>query len=219
MKQDTPFDVSSEIVMRKISEIKPYVRNPRKNTKTVDLLVEIIPKVGFNVPIVIDNKGIIVKGHARYCAAIRLGMKEVPCVITEADEETIKLDRLTDNRISEFSEWIDEELLHELDSLNLDYDLDFESFGFELTDFDIPEEDSFEAEDGESDEDRRHRYEEYLDVQEGAERHRNCFPSPDRQGKRSQAGNSSSSSEVLQGRMRTLRAHYVHQGGQRRSCR
>lgn len=163
MKQDTPFDVSSEIVMRKISEIKPYVRNPRKNTKTVDLLVEIIPKVGFNVPIVIDNKGIIVKGHARYCAAIRLGMKEVPCVITEADEETIKLDRLTDNRISEFSEWIDEELLHELDSLNLDYDLDFESFGFELPDFDIPEEDSFEAEDGESDEDRRHRYEEYLD--------------------------------------------------------
>lgn len=156
-------EIVNKIVMKKLSEIKPYVRNPRKNTKTVDLLVDIIPKVGFNVPIVIDKKGIIVKGHARYCAAIRLNMEKVPCVITEADEETIKLDRLTDNRISEFSQWVDEELLHELDSLNLDYDIDLDSFGFELPDFDIPDEDSFEAGDGESDEDRKRRYEEYLE--------------------------------------------------------
>ena len=79
-------DVSKQIVMKPISEVKPYVRNPRKNEKTVKLLVDIIPKVGFNVPLVIDKKGIIVKGHARYAAAIQLGMTEVPCVITDADE-------------------------------------------------------------------------------------------------------------------------------------
>ena len=98
-------EIVKRIVMKKISEVKPYVRNPRKNDKTVNLLVEIIPKVGFNVPLVIDRNGIIVKGHARYAAAIRLGMEEIPCVVTDADEETIKLDRLADNRISEFSEW------------------------------------------------------------------------------------------------------------------
>lgn len=98
-------EIVNQIVMKKISEVKPYVRNPRKNDKTVNLLVEIIPKVGFNVPLVIDRNGVIVKGHARYAAAIRLGMEEVPCVVTDADEETIKLDRLADNRISEFSEW------------------------------------------------------------------------------------------------------------------
>ena len=108
-------EIVKRIVMKKISEVKPYVRNPRKNDKTVNLLVEIIPKVGFNVPLVIDRNGIIVKGHARYAAAIRLGMEEVPCVVTDADEETIKLDRLADNRISEFSEWINDELLHEID--------------------------------------------------------------------------------------------------------
>lgn len=97
-------EIVNQIVMKKISEVKPYVRNPRKNDKTVNLLVEIIPKVGFNVPLVIDRNGIIVKGHARYAAAIRLGMEEIPCVVTDADEETIKLDRLADNRISEFSE-------------------------------------------------------------------------------------------------------------------
>ena len=66
-------EIVNQIVMKKISEVKPYVRNPRKNDKTVNLLVEIIPKVGFNVPLVIDRNGIIVKGHARYAAAIRLG--------------------------------------------------------------------------------------------------------------------------------------------------
>lgn len=46
-------EIVNQIVMKKISEVKPYVRNPRKNDKTVNLLVEIIPKVGFNVPLVI----------------------------------------------------------------------------------------------------------------------------------------------------------------------
>ena len=52
-------NVSNTIVMKKINEIKPYIRNPRKNDKTVQLLCEIIPKVGFNVPLVIDKNGII----------------------------------------------------------------------------------------------------------------------------------------------------------------
>lgn len=156
-------EVVNEIVMRKISEIKPYVRNPRKNDKTVDLLVEIIPKVGFNVPLVIDRAGVIVKGHARYAAAIRLGMEEVPCVITDADEETIKLDRLTDNKISEFSEWIDDELLHELDSLSLDFDVDLDALGLPTTFDDFAFD---EPTQNESDEERRARYAAYLE-QEG----------------------------------------------------
>ena len=52
-------EIVKRIVMKKISEVKPYVRNPRKNDKTVNLLVEIIPKVGFNVPLVIARNGII----------------------------------------------------------------------------------------------------------------------------------------------------------------
>ena len=145
-------EIVNQIVMKKISEVKPYVRNPRKNDKTVNLLVEIIPKVGFNVPLVIDRNGIIVKGHARYAAAIRLGMEEIPCVVTDADEETIKLDRLADNRISEFSEWINDELLHEIDMLNLDFDFDLDADA--LFDDGVV---------GESEEDRRARYQAYLD--------------------------------------------------------
>ena len=157
-------EIVNQIVMKKISEVKPYVRNPRKNDKTINLLVEIIPKVGFNVPLVIDRGGVIVKGHARYAAAIRLGMEQVPCVVTDADEETIKLDRLADNRISEFSEWINEDLLHEIDMLNLDFDFDLESLGFSLPENAFEDDAFFEdGVSGESDEQRRARYQAYLD--------------------------------------------------------
>lgn len=112
--------IENEIIMRPINTVRPYVRNPRRNDKTVEMLCKIIPKVGFNVPLVIDEKGIIVKGHARFTAAIRLGMQEVPCIITHADEEAIKADRITDNKISEFSEWVNDELMQEINDMDFD---------------------------------------------------------------------------------------------------
>lgn len=113
--------VVDKIVMKRLNEIKPYFRNPRKNDKTVEMLVKVIPQVGFNVPILIDKDGVIVKGHARYKAAFKLGMEEVPCVVTDATEEQINLDRITDNKISELSEWLDEGLAHELDMIDISY--------------------------------------------------------------------------------------------------
>jgi len=149
--------------MKKISEVKPYVRNPRKNDKTVELLCKIIPQVGFNQPILIDKNNVIVKGHARYTAAIRLGMAEVPCVVTDADEEAIRLDRITDNKISELSEWNQEELLHELDSLNLDFEFDFEEIGLPNLDFEMPVFDDFEDDTPTmTDEERQKKYEAFM---------------------------------------------------------
>ncbi len=165
-----PINVEKEIVMKKISEVKPYVRNPRKNDKTVELLCKIIPKVGFNVPLVIDEKGIIVKGHARFTAAIRLGMQEIPCIITHADEEAIKADRIADNKISEFSEWVNDELMHEIDMI--DFDFDFSELGFPTMSFDdIPTFEDFGSEisgDGEeeiSEEQKQKLYQEFLEKQ------------------------------------------------------
>lgn len=161
-------EVSDKIVMKKIGEVKPYIRNPRKNDKTVDVLVKIIPKVGFNVPLVIDKNGVIVKGHSRFKAAIKLGMEEIPCIITEADEEAIKLDRIADNRVSEFSEWLSEGLAHELDMITLDIgDLEFNMPTLD----DMPSFDDEVFGDGEQegsgvDEDKMKRYQELLAKQE-----------------------------------------------------
>lgn len=167
-------NVSKEIVMRKVSEVKPYIRNPRKHDKTVEALCKIIPVVGFNQPILIDKHGVIIKGHARFTAALRLGMSEVPCIVSEADDEQNKLDRLSDNKISELSEWLDDELLHELDGLNIDFDLS--SVGLPQVDLDAPDfapmDDMQETEEtpengaGELSEALRAKYEEFIRQQE-----------------------------------------------------
>ncbi len=162
------FHVENEILMKGLSEIRPYEKNPRKNDKTVELLAKIIPVVGFNVPIVIDRNNVIVKGHARYQAAKKLGMKEVPCIISHASPEAIKADRIADNKISEFSEWLQEGLAHELDMLDLDLGFDLSELGFAKVDYgDIPFVEDFEAEGDKNEtpmsaEEKQKMYEEFL---------------------------------------------------------
>jgi hypothetical protein len=125
-------EVVSEIVMLPVTAVKPYHRNVRHNRDTVDKLCELIPKVGFNVPLVIDRNNVIVKGHTRWAAAIRLGMEAVPCVYSDADEETLKLDRIADNKVQEFSKWDTEALLSELTSISLDFDFSILDLNIEI---------------------------------------------------------------------------------------
>jgi ParB-like chromosome segregation protein Spo0J len=122
----------SEMVMVETKNIKPYFRNPRRNEKTIAKLVELIPKVGFNVPLVLDRDNVIVKGHARWTAAIQLKLLELPCVYTDGDADVIRLDRIADNRVSEFSDWEDELLKAELTMIG-NSELDAVLAGLELT--------------------------------------------------------------------------------------
>jgi len=132
-------DVVNEIVMLPASAIKPYHRNVRKNRETIDRLCQLIPKIGFNVPLVLDHNNVIVKGHTRWAVAIRLGMEQIPCVYSNADEETNKLDRLADNKVQEFSTWDEEALLSELTSINLDFDFKILDFDIATAEVDIPD--------------------------------------------------------------------------------
>lgn len=133
-----------KVVMIDTDKIKPYHRNVRFNDETVLKLCEIIPKVGFNVPILIDKNNVIIKGHSRWKAGVKLGFEKLPCIISENDEETNKLDRLIDNKIQEFSRWDNELLKVEASSINLD-GIDLSDFGFDLDmeDIKMPELPSF----------------------------------------------------------------------------
>jgi len=105
-----------------VNKIKPYFNNPRENDKTVQALVKSISKVGFNVPLVIDKDYTIIKGHSRYCAAKELGLKKLPCIISEATDKENNADRLFDNAIQELSKWDPEKLLVELRDLDFRID-------------------------------------------------------------------------------------------------
>ena len=123
-----------QIIDKKIGEIKPYEKNPRKNDNAVDAVASSISQFGFKNPIVIDGNNVIICGHTRYKAAQKLGLDVVPCVVADdLTEEQIKAYRLADNKVSELAEWDIDLLGEELDGI---FDIDMSDFGFDLTEED-----------------------------------------------------------------------------------
>lgn len=120
-----------EIINRKIKDLIPYDKNPRKNDEAVKYVKASIEQFGFKVPIVIDADGVIVAGHTRLKAAKELGMEEVPCIVADdLNEEQIKAFRLADNKTAEIAEW-DIELLN-TELLGLESNFDMSDFGFDI---------------------------------------------------------------------------------------
>lgn len=119
-----------DIVEKKLADIKPYEKNPRKNDNAVDEVANSISSFGFKVPIVIDKDNVIVCGHTRYKASKMLGIETVPCVVADdLTEEQIKAYRLADNKVSELAEWDIDLLGEELGDI---FDIDMSDFGFPL---------------------------------------------------------------------------------------
>lgn len=115
--------------MIRISDLRPYEKNPRKNDDAVRYVQESIKQFGFKVPIVIDKNNVIVAGHTRYKAAKKLGLKEVPCIVADdLTDEQIKAFRLADNKVSEKAEWDFDLLGDEMEDI---FDIDMTVFGFE----------------------------------------------------------------------------------------
>jgi ParB-like chromosome segregation protein Spo0J len=115
------------VEMRPIDSIRPYPGNPRINDAAVDAVAASIKEFGFRQPIVVDEEGVIIVGHTRYKAALKLGMTEVPVHVARGlTPAQAKAYRLADNQTASLSQW-DESLLPlellELQSMNYDLNL------------------------------------------------------------------------------------------------
>ena len=99
----------------KISELKPFEKNPRDNSKeSVEKVGESIKNHGFNQPIVVDENMRICVGHKRYFAAKKLKLQTVPCYVKRfSNEGEFIAYNLADNKTSEFSSW-DVDILSDL---------------------------------------------------------------------------------------------------------
>ena len=118
------------IIVKKITDVKPYEKNPRRNDDAVQYVAESLKQFGWKQPIVIDRNNIVVAGHTRLKAAKKLGYKEVPCIVADdLTDDQVKAYRLADNKVSEAAEWDWELLDEELDGL---FDFDMTVFGFEF---------------------------------------------------------------------------------------
>jgi DNA modification methylase len=114
-----------KIELRKLSEIKPYPGNPRVNDDAVEAVAASIREFGFRQPIVVDTEGVIIVGHTRYKAALKLGLEKAPVhVAKDLTPEQIKAYRIADNKTNELSDWNYDLLPIELGELQgMNYDL------------------------------------------------------------------------------------------------
>ena len=119
-----------QVEYKKLIEIKPYDKNPRKNDKAVDVVAKSIKEYGFINPIIIDKDNIIVAGHTRYKAAQKLGLTEAPIIYaSNLTSAQIKAFRIIDNKSNEYAQWDDDLLKIELDGLKeLNFDIDLTGF-------------------------------------------------------------------------------------------
>jgi|ERR1039458_34192 hypothetical protein len=97
---------------RLLSDIYPYPKNPRTHPPAqLALLAELIKKHGPDQRIVVDEDGVILKGHGRYSAALLAGLHEFPVVVrfdlSEAEKTAM---RIQDNAVALLSGW-DQELV------------------------------------------------------------------------------------------------------------
>jgi hypothetical protein len=86
----------------KLSDIKPYDKNAKKHSpEQIDQLSHSIRRFGWTQPIVVDVDGVIIAGHGRRLAAMKLGFKKVPVVCRkDLSKEKADILRIADNKVS-----------------------------------------------------------------------------------------------------------------------
>lgn len=117
-----------EIVMRKVDDLIPYGRNQKTHDeKQIKNVANSIKRFGWQQPIVVDEKNVVVIGHCRLLAAQKLGLDEVPVTVASGlSEDEIRELRIADNKTNE-SEWNYEFLKQDEEELSFaGFDFDFD---------------------------------------------------------------------------------------------
>ena len=125
--------MTPEVVMRPVSELKPYEHNARTHSpEQINQLAASIREFGFTNPVLITAEGMIVAGHGRVEAAKAAEIALVPTIAVGADWTPAQLRAyvLADNQLALNAGWDDDLLKQEL------ADLSSESFDVGLVGFD-----------------------------------------------------------------------------------
>ena len=131
-------EIKKVLVRMSVSDLIPYEKNPRKiPDEAISDVCESYRQCGVIDPIEIDEENVILSGHTRRLAALKMGINEVDCLRVEGlTSEQKRKYRILANKTGEKSMWDFDLLEWELE------DLDFEGydFGFDIPDIDVPTE-------------------------------------------------------------------------------
>lgn len=128
----------SQVVLKSVEELIPYAKNSRKHSQEqITKIASSIKHYGFTNPVLIRKDGDILAGHGRVMAAKKLKLTEVPCVVLEMNDVDARAYVIADNQLALASEWDEDILKSEIDSLGQD------GFELDLLGFDAPTEFEF----------------------------------------------------------------------------
>jgi len=117
----------AKLEWRNPEDLTPYAKNATEHPiEQIDRLAGQIDKFGFDVPIVVTKDNIIIKGHARREASLRLNLKQVPVIVSTLDEFESIASRIGDNKTKSNA--------YDLDKMSFDLGtLDRNGFDLSLT--------------------------------------------------------------------------------------
>jgi ParB-like chromosome segregation protein Spo0J len=129
-------EIVSRIVLKPIAHLRGYSRNARKHSvEQIQEIANSIRRFGFNVPIVIDQHGMVLAGHARLEAAKLLSMRTVPTICVTLNRTDRRAYIIADNRTAEKATWDWEILSGEIEALSGELQLD--GYGFSAAEIEI----------------------------------------------------------------------------------
>jgi hypothetical protein len=123
---------AEQVELWAIERLIPYGANARLHSEIdVERIAASIRKWGWTNPVLGDEHGVVIAGHARLAAAIRLGLKFIPVIVARGwSEEEKQAFRLADNELAARGNWDLDLLRTELQDLKFSgFDLDL--IGFE----------------------------------------------------------------------------------------
>lgn len=125
----------SNIIERHPGELKPSPNNPRTHPeKQLTLIASSMRQVGFTNPVLIDEDSVILSGHGRVLAAMRIGLATIPTrVISGLSRSQKRAYVIGDNKLGLLSSWDPTLLKSEMEILIAD------DFKIELTCFSTAE--------------------------------------------------------------------------------
>lgn len=109
-----------------ISSLTPWDKNPRHNAAAIEQVRKSIERFGFSSPIIARQQDrVIIAGHTRHQAALKMGLDKVPVRFLDLDPAQARALALADNRLGEVAEWDDgmlAQVLAELEAESVDLD-------------------------------------------------------------------------------------------------
>lgn len=110
---------ADSVEKRPVAALVPYARNARTHSDAqIAQIAGSIKEWGWTVPVLVDEAGVIIAGHGRVLAALRLGLVEVPVMVARGwSEEQKRAYLIADNKLTENGGWDKQLLMAELQGL------------------------------------------------------------------------------------------------------